>query len=290
MIYSMTGYATQNLQFNESNITLEIKSVNQRFLDISIKAPEEFKALEILFRNKISQEINRGKIELRLFFKDNLNKNPNLKLNTTLLESHLKLISEINTFTKNNITYTLSDIINIPGILINENIDSTPTQDVLIDNLNQLVNELKESQLAEGEKLSIIMLDKLKSISKIIDKALLIIPELVNNYQLKIKNRITEALNQIELNDIRLQQEFAYFCQKADVIEELDRLKSHITESSKLLNSGGIIGKRLDFLCQEMHREANTFGAKSIAIETTHLALELKILIEQLREQVQNIM
>lgn len=290
MIYSMTGYANKTLQINKIVIQLEIKSVNHRFLDISIKSAEEFKPLEINLRNIISKYISRGKIDIRLFFKDSQEINQTLTLNQNLLTEYLKLVSQIKQTAAENISCSVNQIITFPGMLIQDEYSITELEASLIEIFNNMLHEFTLCQQVEGDKLRQILQTKLDEMQGIIHQLYPLLKEVTSTYQTKLKQRLLEFLTENEINDVRFQQEFAFFCQKMDVSEEIDRLNAHVNEFSQLLTKGGHIGKRLDFICQEMHREANTFGSKSVSIESTRRSIELKVLIEQIREQVQNIM
>ncbi len=290
MIYSMTGYAAKPIQINSSLIQLEIKSVNHRFLDITIKSADEFKPLENLMRNLISSQISRGKIDIKCFFKDNKELNQELHLNQELLKEYLALINQINQLNEFPAPVSAAQIIAMPGIIKQQNLNLEEIQEPILQGFTDLLQEFKLTQEAEGNKLLDILTARLTQIQEIIFNIHPLLAQITHDYREKLKLRLSEVLGESEINDSRLQQEFAFFCQKMDVNEEIDRLGAHVSEFKQLLTKGGAIGKRLDFICQEMHREANTFGSKSVSIETTQKAVDLKVLIEQIREQIQNIM
>ncbi len=290
MIYSMTGYAAKPIQINSSLIQLEIKSVNHRFLDITIKSADEFKPLENLMRNLISSQISRGKIDIKCFFKDNKELNQELHLNQELLKEYLALINQINQLNEFPAPVSAAQIIAMPGIIKQQNLNLEEIQEPILQGFTDLLQEFKLTQESEGNKLLDILTARLTQIQEIIFNIHPLLAQITHDYREKLKLRLSEVLGESEINDSRLQQEFAFFCQKMDVNEEIDRLGAHVSEFKQLLNKGGAIGKRLDFICQEMHREANTFGSKSVSIETTQKAVDLKVLIEQIREQIQNIM
>ncbi|RTL03142.1 MAG: YicC family protein [Proteobacteria bacterium] len=290
MIYSMTGYASSNLQINSISLQLELKSVNHRFIDISIKTNDEFKALENVIRTTLSEQIVRGKIDFKCFIKDSPQQSKKLILKHDLLEQYIQMIEQINQQTQNPAPISATDILALPGIFQQPDIDIDAIQPELISAINLLIDSYKATQASEGNKLRQVIQTRLDDIQTIIDSTLPQIKLVTAEYKEKLKQRLTEALDESNISDTRLQQEFAFFCQKIDIQEELDRLGAHVKEFNKLIAKGGAIGKRLDFICQEMNREANTFGSKSIAIEITQKAVDLKVLIEQIREQVQNIM
>jgi uncharacterized protein (TIGR00255 family) len=290
MIYSMTGYAAKAVQINSATLQLEIKSVNHRFLDITIKSAEELKPLENTLRNLVAEHITRGKLDIKLFFKESKDEAPQLSLNQAMLQQYLALVAQIDQQLHNHTPLTAAQILAVPGILTQPEYNLEELQTSLMDEFTGLINTFKKTQSAEGEKLVNFLNARLTEISRITAEAKPILEQIIVEYRLKLKQRLTEVLGETEASDNRLQQEFAFFCQKIDVTEELDRLTAHVEEFNKLLTKGGHIGKRLDFICQEMHREANTFGSKSAALDTTKKAVDLKVLVEQIREQVQNIM
>jgi uncharacterized protein (TIGR00255 family) len=284
----MTGYANKVFQLGLATLQIDVRSVNQRFLDLTIICPEELKVLEHDIRDKITAIISRGKIDLRIHYhKHDTNKT---ELNTQNLKHYITLFNQISEFLPQAKFENISQIITLPGILNFKTLDIEAIKQDFLYEISALASELRTSQLTEGQKLSAILTDKINQIEKIIAGALALMPNIRQNYQDKLKQKLTDALADVINNEQRFIQEFAYFCQKIDVDEELLRLESHIKLFRDLLIKGGAVGKKLDFLTQEMHREANTFGAKSAALDTTIQAIELKVLIEQIKEQVQNIM
>ena len=290
MIYSMTGYASTPIQIKATTIQLEIKSVNHRFLDLTIKTAEEFKVLENSIRALVADQITRGKVDIKIFFKENKDETPQLIINNALLDQYIKLIAGINEKIQDSTPLSATQIMALPGILTMPHYGIDELQAPLLATFKNLITDFKQTQSVEGDKLEIFLQTRLDQISQIVTEAKPILELIVIDYRIKLKQRLLEVLGEGEISDTRLQQEFAFFCQKIDVTEELDRLSAHVEEFTKLLKRGGQIGKRLDFICQEMHREANTFGSKSAALETTQKAVDLKVLVEQIREQVQNIM
>lgn len=292
MIYSMTGYANKNVQLNNTTLQFEIRSVNHKFSDITIKTNDNLKSLETTIRTIISQEINRGKIDFKCFIKESQGEIQSLELNHETLEKYILILQEINKLSGNQSPISPVELLKLPGVINNNNneLEDDSIQSDIIDNIKNLLLSFKETQASEGSKIQTMIEERLIKISEIIKDAISLLETSINDYKEKLKNRLIEAIGESAISDTRLQQEFAFFCQKSDIHEEIDRLTAHIHEMQKLLNKGGYIGKRLDFICQEMNREANTFGSKSISISATQKAVDLKVLIEQIREQVQNIM
>ena len=289
MIYSMTGYANRTIQIGNTAIQIEIRSVNHRFFDLTLKCLDEYKCLEAALRDIITLKIHRGKLDLRINAQEPHTDASNLSLNHTLLQIYSDLATQIKHHFPNTTNANISEIMQLPGVLIKASTEIEQIKPRLLKETELLIEELLISQSSEGEKLCIVLQDKIKQIAEIVAKARLILPNITDAYKEKLRLKLIDAVGDNNITDLRFQQEFAYFCQKIDVDEELTRLESHLTQFTKLIKTGGAIGKKIDFLTQEMHREANTFGAKSISIATTNYALELKVLIEQIKEQIQNI-
>ena len=286
----MTGYASKTLQLSNFSLQIDIKSVNHRFFDLNIKSPDELKNIEQLLREIITKKIARGKLDLRINIKESTNSTPKLNFNQEAFTQYDKLAKIITQQIPHAKELSIAEIFHLPRVLSQDTYPVEEMQQTLINELPALITNLTTSQKREGEKLSDIIKEKLILIKKLIETAKIELPKLTQSYQTKLRIKLQEVLNDNILSEQRLQQEFAYFCQKIDVTEEIERLNIHVNEFTTLLEHGGTIGKKLDFISQEMHREANTFGAKSVALETTQLSIELKVLIEQIREQVQNIM
>jgi uncharacterized protein (TIGR00255 family) len=289
MIYSMTGYANRTLHTPAISIQMDIRSVNHRFFDLTLKLPDEFKGLETALRDTISSKIKRGKLDLRINCTNLDEAAIQLTLNQALFQGYLSITEQIKQHLPEVQTPSIAEILNFPGILSRTTLDVDRLQPLLLVEVELLSNELLLSQQAEGQKLAVMLKHKIQQLEQILNQAQQILPSILTNYRLKLKQKLIDALGEALVNEQRFQQEFAYFCQRIDVDEELSRLSAHLRQFHTLLNDGGIVGKKIDFLIQEMHREANTFGAKSVALDTTQLSVELKVLIEQIKEQIQNI-
>ncbi len=287
MIYSMTGYANRNLHLGDVLLQIDIRSVNHRFLDLTLKCPEEFKCLEQELREIIAQRISRGKLDLRINVQEI--QTSNFNINQKLLFRYAELSKQILQQIPEVGCGTTTEIISIPGMLIKNSLDIETLKPNLLKETDLLILDLLNSQMAEGEKLQQILTLKAQQMNGILHQSREILPTVTDSYKNKLRQKLLDALGDPTLNEQRFQQEFVYFCQKIDVDEELSRLEAHLKQFNHLLNGGGSVGKKIDFLIQEMHREANTFGAKSISITTTNYSLELKVLIEQMKEQIQNI-
>ena len=288
-IHSMTGFANVAGECGSKRINLELRAVNHRYLDVQFKMPDDLRQLESTLREAIAKNAVRGKIECRIQIQTieagasgSLNFNQELvkqlaKLNKKWLKKHNGLGK-----------LTVADILKYPGVIASQNEDEEAFTQTIHTLLEQALLGFAAARRREGEKMQQHLLERLAEMEVIIAALETRFPELLQAHLDKVRTRLQEALENID--DSRLQQEFVMFMQKADVDEEFSRLRTHIAEVRRIATeSKGGVGKRLDFLMQELNREANTLGSKAIAAECTQASVELKVLIEQMREQVQNI-
>ena len=287
MVHSMTAFSRQQLEREWGSLTWEIRSVNHRYLEPSIRLPENFRSLENPIRKQLRDKLYRGKIECLLRFRTVEANQIDWQLNLDLISQLTKANLEIN----NNIggDYKLSslDILKWPGVISDQSIDEEIFNKEAMGLFEKALDDLMVVREREGASLRDAILKRIASIQRIIDSIQAKMPSII----LKQKENLLNKLEDIkaEFEPTRLEQEITLLAQKADVDEELDRLNSHLQEAKRVLDSSGQIGRRLDFLMQELNREANTLSSKSIVVETTQSAVELKVLIEQMREQIQNI-
>ena len=287
MVHSMTAFSRQQLEREWGSLTWEIRSVNHRYLEPSVRLPENFRNLENPIRRQLRDKLYRGKIECLLRFRTVEANQIDWQLNLDLISQLTKANLEIN----NNIggDYKLSslDILKWPGVIGDQSIDEEVFNKEAMGLFEKALDDLMVVREREGASLRDAILKRIALIQRIIDSIQAKMPSII----LKQKENLLNKLEDIkaEFEPTRLEQEITLLAQKADVDEELDRLNSHLQEAKRVLDSGGQIGRRLDFLMQELNREANTLSSKSIVVETTQSAVELKVLIEQMREQIQNI-
>ena len=287
MVYSMTAFSRQQLEHEWGSLTWEIRSVNHRYLEPSVRLPENFRSLENPIRRQLRDKLYRGKIECQLRVRTVEANQIDWQLNLDLISQLTKANLEIN----NNIggDYKLSslDILKWPGVISDQSIDEEIFYKEAMGLFEKALDDLIVVREREGASLRDAILKRIASIQRIIDSIQAKMPSII----LKQKENLLNKLEDIkaEFEPTRLEQEITLLAQKADVDEELDRLNSHLQEAKRVLDSDGQIGRRLDFLMQELNREANTLSSKSIVVETTQSAVELKVLIEQMREQIQNI-
>jgi uncharacterized protein (TIGR00255 family) len=287
MIFSMTGYATHTATVGKALVTIDLRSVNQRYLEIAFRLPDELRAQEPIIRETIVQRLSRGKVECRISQSPLPEAALNIGLNEAILESLASWQDETRRRFPDAAPLTVGEILRWNGVLAMPESETTDVSRELLAALGAALDDLTASRRREGEKLERHIVERLDRAEALIAEAIDLLPGILSAYQEKLASRLKDALG--ETGNDRLAQEFALFAQKIDVDEELSRFAAHIKEVRRTLDKGGATGKRLDFLMQELNREANTLGSKSVSGETTRIAVELKVLIEQMREQIQNI-
>jgi len=287
MLKSMTAFARQQFAAEWGNVTWEIKSVNQRFLEPNFRMPESFRHLEFELRNVLRKRLNRGKLDCTLRIEMNPKHAGRMKLDQEMAQQLLTAHEELQVLAQDNQSADLVQLMRWPGLLQQEEADTDTMEKDVKQAFSQAVEQLIEVRQREGEALSEIIEQRLKGISSEVAKVGEQMPAVIKWQRERVTNRFEEA--KVELDKDRLEQEMVFLAQKLDVAEELDRLNTHVIECLRLLKDKGPVGRRLDFLMQEFNREANTLGSKSINADITNSSVEIKVLIEQMREQVQNI-
>ena len=287
MIYSMTGYAAATAELAQGSLNLELRSVNHRYLEIQFRLNEDFRMLETAMREAIMKKLSRGKVECRLNFTERASGRNLLELNEALLLQLAQLNQNVQKQLPDAQSLRVLDILKWPGMLGPETPAAESLRDASRTLLQNALDELSETRAREGEKLKELLLERIAQIEGLITNVAPKIPELLKIHQEKLSARLKEVMGSSE--DDRIRQELALFAQKIDVDEELSRLRTHLSEVKRILKAGGTVGKRLDFLMQELNREANTLGSKSVATEVSQTSMDMKVLIEQMREQIQNI-
>jgi uncharacterized protein (TIGR00255 family) len=286
MIRSMTAFARVEQQEKWGQLCWEVRSVNHRFLDISVRLPDDFRALEELIRKRIQNQFNRGKVECVLYFKPIKNADNLLNINLNVVQQIWNAYHSINTVIGNIPPPTATDILHWQGVLESETLNIEEVSDILLHHLELALTQLRLHREREGVQLLGFIEQRSSAIAVEIQKIRAILPNILNAMRERLNNRLAELT---EINSERLEQEVVLFAQKMDVAEELDRVDAHLKEIQQTLLQTEPVGRRMDFLVQELNREANTIGSKSVSVDTSHSAVELKVLIEQMREQIQNI-
>lgn len=287
MARSMTAFARQELVKEWGTLTLELRSVNHRYLDISLRLPDDFRNLESKIREKITAKLGRGKVDVGLRFTRSEMDSGEIILDKDLVKQISTASREIDHILYNADAVSSLDVLRWPGVIKTPELDSDELTAALFELLDITLNELVEGREREGEKLAELIRLRCQSISDVTTNVKKRLPEIMQLWREKLVKRIQEA--SIEVDESRLEQEIVMIAQKTDVDEELDRLSTHVAEVERVLKGKKPIGRRLDFLMQELNREANTLGSKSIDTETTKASVDLKVFIEQMREQIQNI-
>ncbi len=287
MILSMTGYASQEYNTANGVLLVELRSVNHRYLELQLKLDDNLRQFEAITREIIQAKLGRGKVDCRLSLMRNNVADSAPQLNHTVLQQIAESAKTASQYFPHTQPVNMLEILQMPGVISSAVLDGDMLEADLKIVLNLVLQDLIEAKAREGAKLKTIILERLAEIEQHVAKVKPMMPALVKQYQEKLTLKLNEA--NTSNDDERIRQEMVLFAQRIDVDEELVRLSSHIAEVKRILNATAAAGKRLDFLMQEMNREANTLGSKSVAIETSQISMELKVLIEQMREQIQNI-
>lgn len=287
MLRSMTAFARQQSQGEWGVVTWEIRSVNHRYLEPHFRLPDNLRDLEPKLRDILRQRVGRGKVECSLKFQSSAAGVEQYQLNLELVKELNNAANQINRILDNPAHLSALDFMQWPGVLTAQEVSMEPVKDSAMACFSASLDELLATREREGAQLLPLLDQRLQSITEIVSEVRAKLPAILKNQSANIKTRFDEA--KVDLDNDRLEQEMVLLAQKSDVDEELDRLEAHVNEVSSVLRSDEPIGRRLDFLMQELNREANTLSSKSIVADTTRAAVELKVLIEQMREQVQNI-
>ncbi len=286
-IYSMTAFARESTSSSGGDLTVELRTVNHRYLDCSFKLPDVLRSAETSLRARAATRLSRGKLDCLVRFQASATEASALQVNREHLQKVIDTILDIGATLPASQPINPLELLQFPGVCSATQADET----TLLQRANALfdtaLDTLMENRAREGAQLGALIRDRLAQVEAATAAARAQIPALREQQQARLRARLAEL--QVEIDQERLEQELVYLAQKADVEEELDRLQAHIHEVRHTLDNGGPCGRRLDFLMQELNREANTLSSKSIASSTTHNAVELKVLIEQMREQIQNI-
>jgi len=287
MIHSMTGYATASRELPWGAVSVELRSVNHRYLDVSFRVPDELRQAEQALRETISGAMTRGKIECRVSYALRSSSEGGTELDATLLAQVLELNARTRAALPEARPLGVADILRWPGMLGADDLPADELRATAGELLREALREFSAARAREGAKLAAVILERAAEMRSRIAVVQPRMPMIIAAFQEKLNLRLKEAL--VSADDERVRQEIALFINKVDVDEELSRLTTHLDELQRILGKGGASGKRLDFLMQELNREANTLGSKSADIEVTRVAMDLKLLIEQMREQIQNI-
>ena len=290
MIKSMTGFGRGKLEVDGREYILEIKSVNHKYSDISIKMPKNFSFVEDEIRKEINKNISRGKIDVNILYLNNGNKQEKVIINKALAKNYINEIRQLINEADVNSSINIMEIIKLPDVL---NIQSEESEEQITKEIKQVLNiaieEFLKMREKEGKTIYQDLVNRIDDVNINVEQILRLSTGLIEEYVVKLKKRIEEILKNEIIDENRLAQEVVIYADKSSIEEEITRLKSHIQQFKELLDIKEPVGKRLDFLIQEMNREANTIASKSASIDITNIVVELKTQIENIREQIQNI-
>ncbi len=297
----MTGYAISARESDAGTITLELKSVNSRFLDLQFRMNDDLRSLEPLLREAIMGKVQRGKVECRLSFGRKATSGTSLAINETLLSALAKAQQQVLTQFDQARPLTVNELLRWPGVLSDSEVGEDNLLADVQTNMMTVLGSFVESREREGAALETMLLSRVSDIEEIVQRISPLIPKAIEQFRQKAIDRMQEALgislaegnpttsiSKDEVQD-RIRQEVTLYGIRMDVAEELTRLSGHLTETRAILKKGGQVGKRLDFMMQELNREANTLGSKAALKELSDASMQMKLLIEQMREQVQNL-
>ncbi|WP_114650118.1 YicC/YloC family endoribonuclease [Pseudothauera hydrothermalis] len=287
MIHSMTGFAVQTRDLDGVRLHLELRSVNSRYLDLAFRIADELRQAEPVLRELIAAHLSRGKVECRLTVQASDAAPRRLALNAGLLEQLCEVEAAVRARLPQAAGLSVAEVLRWPGMLADDSPAFDAMQPAIVELARAALAELRATRRREGEKLAVMIRERTARMRALVTQLAPRVPAIVAEYQDKLLTRLREALASVD--EDRIRQEVALFAQRIDVAEELSRLAAHLDEVDHILAAGGAAGKRLDFLMQELNREANTLASKSAAADLTGAAMEMKVLIEQMREQVQNI-
>jgi uncharacterized protein (TIGR00255 family) len=287
MIYSMTAFARQEAQGDSGTFTWELRSVNHRYLEIAVRLPEELRFIEAQVRAQVTNRLRRGKIECSLRYRPPSEGVARLSLDEQVARPLVRLCEEIDALAHNPAPLNSLEVLRWPGVLKTPAFDMEQLKAEALSALEKALNEIVATRAGEGARLVMFIIQRCGEIEAIVERIRIHLPQAMTRFRERLQARL--ELVQDALEPGRLEQELVLFAQRSDITEELDRLQAHMAEVRQVLEREEPIGRRLDFLMQELNREANTLGAKSADVETSQDAVELKVLIEQVREQIQNI-
>jgi len=287
MIASMTGFAAATAESPHGSLAVELKTVNHRYLEFQTRMPEEFRPLEPAMREAVAARLTRGKVDCRITFTAAPTARRSVVPDSDAMAALQAAANEVRARFPEARPLSVSEVLHWPGVLADAMLSADEQKEIVLALVGKAIVELTNTRMREGAKLEAILRERLDRIGALVKEAEPLIPSAVKAFADKLAAKVAEA--GASPSDERVHQEIVLYAARIDVDEELSRLVAHVAEFRRVLDKGGACGKRLDFLCQELNREANTLGSKSVANDITRTSVELKVLIEQMREQVQNI-
>ena len=286
MIRSMTAFARQQREAEVGDLSWEIRSLNHRYLELGIRLPDELRAMETAVRERVSARLGRGKVECSLRYRAAVRNAAPVDVDADNLSRLLAACTDVSTQLPGAAPLNPIEVLRWPGVVREVAVDTAPLMVQALDLLEQALDELLQSREREGEQVRQQLLQRCDAMAELVQQARSRLPEIQQALREKLQAKLADL--DLATDPGRLEQELVIQIQKSDIDEEMDRLQGHIDEVRRVLSRDEPVGRRLDFLMQELNREANTLGSKSVATDTTNISVELKVLIEQMREQVQN--
>jgi len=285
-IHSMTAFARAEQRSALGLLAIEIRSVNSRHLEASFRLADAVREREFAWRDRLREQVARGKVEISARYEP-ADSSEAVTINTARVQQLLSALREIDQLAANTAPLNAVDLLRLPGVLITQEVDASALLASADALFAQAMQDFIAMRAREGAALHELVEARLQGIEREVSGVRVRLPQILQHFRTKLLARVAEA--KADLSAERLEQEVVLFAQKMDVAEEVDRLLAHVTEIRRVLASGGAVGRRLDFLMQELNREANTLGSKSVSADSTLSSVELKVLIEQMREQIQNL-
>lgn len=290
MIKSMTGYGKSNLSINSREYQVEIKTVNHKYIDTNIRMPRTISYLEEDIRKLVTSKLKRGKVDISITFENYSKDGNDIRINTELAKIYIENLKKLAEEEKLSSNIDVTEITKLPDVLtIKSNLDEKQIKEELLHVVGDAVNQLIDMRKNEGKRISEDILVKISQVEEKKDEIFALSTGLIDEYVVKLETRIKEILRTEEIDKSRLMQEVVIYADKCSVEEEITRLKSHIGQLRNLIDSDEPSGKKMDFLIQEMNRETNTIGSKANNLEITNRVVDIKTILEDIREQIQNI-
>ena len=291
MVRSMTGYGKGFAENENARVTIEMKSVNHRYLDLNIKLPKKLNFLESLIRNKISESIFRGKVDVYITLNEHSDACYKVSINDIIAKEYYDSISAMAEKLGIDNDLKASNVVRLPDVIELEETDSDEDElkALVLSALSDCINQFVEARIAEGARLEADLVSKMDEMLVLVDKLEKRSPIIIEEYKTRLTAKIHEVLEDNHIDESRIAQEVTMYADKVCIDEEMVRLKSHVAETRSVFNLDKEVGRKLDFLAQELNREANTILSKSTDVEIADIGITLKTLIEKVREQIQNI-
>jgi len=288
MIRSMTAFSRREERMDGATLAWEIRSVNHRYLEPSLRLPDALRDVEPAVREALRKRLSRGKVEctLRLTGQD-AQAGSTVSINEALLADLMQAVNRVGQLTSHPVSIDPVDVLRWPGVTAAQDIDTDTLTQRALALFEQTLNEFVAAREREGTELAMLVNQRLDAILREVERVKAALPQIIEAQRQKLRTRVEEAVATPDRD--RLEQELVMMAARIDVAEEVDRLVTHVNEVRRCIKEGGSVGRRLDFLMQELNRESNTLGSKSISTDTTQASVEIKVLIEQMREQIQNI-